>query len=108
MPMPAKFIRYIYNRTILENAPVRAAAVAALAKFATALGGEIRSNVKVLIQRCQDDPDDEVRDRSIMYLHLLEMEETKELAEKYIADGKFKLQTIILMILFSNQPRLYF
>lgn len=88
MSVPAKFIRYIYNRTILENAPVRAAAVAALAKFAIALGGEIKKNVTVLIQRCQDDPDDEVRDRAIMYLRLLEKEDAKQLAEKYIADGK--------------------
>ena len=32
-PNPSKFIRYIYNRVILENAEVRAAAVSALAKF---------------------------------------------------------------------------
>ena len=31
---PSKYIRYIYNRIILENATVRAAAVSALAKFA--------------------------------------------------------------------------
>jgi len=30
---PAKYIRYIYNRVILENATVRASAVSALAKF---------------------------------------------------------------------------
>jgi len=29
---PSKFIRYIYNRVILENANVRASAVSALAK----------------------------------------------------------------------------
>lgn len=32
-PEPAKYIRYIYNRIILENATVRAAAVSALASF---------------------------------------------------------------------------
>jgi coatomer protein complex subunit gamma len=32
---PAAFIRFIYNRVILEAAPGRAAAVTALAKFAT-------------------------------------------------------------------------
>ena len=31
---PSKYIRYIYNRVILENATVRASAVSALAKFA--------------------------------------------------------------------------
>jgi coatomer protein complex subunit gamma len=28
-----RYIRFIYNRVILENAPVRAAAVAAMAQF---------------------------------------------------------------------------
>ena len=34
MPLPpaARFIRYIYNRVVLENATVRAAAVSALAR----------------------------------------------------------------------------
>lgn len=32
--VPSKYIRYIYNRVILELAPVRAAAVSALAQFA--------------------------------------------------------------------------
>ena len=30
---PSQYIRYIYNRIVLENASVRAAAVSALAKF---------------------------------------------------------------------------
>ena len=30
---PSKYIRYIHNRVILENATVRASAVSALAKF---------------------------------------------------------------------------
>ncbi|RKO95117.1 Clathrin/coatomer adaptor, adaptin-like protein, partial [Caulochytrium protostelioides] len=30
---PSKYIRYIYNRLILENAPVRSAAVTALGRF---------------------------------------------------------------------------
>jgi coatomer protein complex subunit gamma len=32
-PTPASFIRFIYNRIILENATIRAAAVTVLAKF---------------------------------------------------------------------------
>ncbi len=51
MPNPTKYIRYIYNRTILENAPIRAAAVSALAKFATTLDEETRRNVRVLLNR---------------------------------------------------------
>ena len=71
MPNPTKYIRYIYNRTILEVAPVRAAAVSALAKFAVVLGGQAKKNINTLLTRCLDDPDDEVRDRSVMYLRLI-------------------------------------
>ena len=35
---PSKYIRYIYNRVILENATVRAAAVSTLAKFGALVG----------------------------------------------------------------------
>jgi hypothetical protein len=34
-----RYIRYIYNRIILENATVRAAAVSALANFGAKVGG---------------------------------------------------------------------
>ena len=37
MLQPGKYIRHIYNRIILENATVRAAAVTALAKFGAAV-----------------------------------------------------------------------
>lgn len=36
-PHPTKYIRYIYNRVVLENAIVRAAATSALAKFGVGL-----------------------------------------------------------------------
>ncbi|KAI0348112.1 coatomer subunit gamma [Trametopsis cervina] len=68
-PQPTKYIRYIYNRVVLENATVRAAAVASLAKFGlNALDEKLRSSVNVLLTRCLDDVDDEVRDRAAMYL----------------------------------------
>ncbi|RKO90489.1 adaptin N terminal region-domain-containing protein, partial [Blyttiomyces helicus] len=79
---PSKFIRYIYNRVILENATVRAAAVSALARFAVHLV-ELRERIKVLLTRCLDDSEDEVRDRSAMFLRILEDE---ELCRKYIAN----------------------
>lgn len=49
---PTKFIRYIYNRVVLENAVVRAAAVSSLAKFG-ARGGdkEVTRSVNVLLKR---------------------------------------------------------
>ncbi|CAF1507105.1 unnamed protein product, partial [Rotaria sp. Silwood1] len=61
---PAKYIRYIYNRVILENAPVRAAAVSALAKFGAA-SEDLLPNILVLLQRTTLDQDDEVRDHAI-------------------------------------------
>jgi coatomer protein complex subunit gamma len=63
---PSKYIRYIYNRTILENSSVRAAAVSALSKFSNV--EDLKDSVNVLLRRCCDDADDEVRDRAVYYL----------------------------------------
>ncbi|CAM9136613.1 unnamed protein product [Discosporangium mesarthrocarpum] len=70
---PARYIRFIYNRVILENAAVRAAAVPALAKFAARLP-YLRNSIKVLLKRSLVDEDDEVRDRATVALSLLGME----------------------------------
>lgn len=67
---PAKYIRYIYNRVILENATVRAAAVSSLAQFG-ALVEELRPRIQVLLRRALHDNDDEVRDRATLYLSQL-------------------------------------
>ncbi len=56
---PSKYIRFIYNRIILENATVRAAAVSSLAKFGAQVG-DLRERVKVLLSRALHDNDDEV------------------------------------------------
>ncbi|EGX49031.1 hypothetical protein AOL_s00079g252 [Orbilia oligospora ATCC 24927] len=69
---PTKYIRYIYNRVVLENAVVRAAAVTALAKFGVGQKDEeVKRSVVVLLTRCLDDPDDEVRDRAALNLKLV-------------------------------------
>mmetsp|Transcript_5566 Transcript_5566/g.17572 ORF Transcript_5566/g.17572 Transcript_5566/m.17572 type:complete len:774 (+) Transcript_5566:1115-3436(+) len=67
---PARYIRFVYNRIILENAVVRAAAVAALTKFAAKLPA-LRASVSVLLRRSLRDEDDEVRDRATLALRLL-------------------------------------
>src|SRR5436190_18822350 len=83
---PTKFIRYICNRVVLENAIVRAAAVTALAKFGVGQKDpEIKHSVSVLLTRCLDDTDDEVRDRAALNLRL--MNEEDELAERFIKNG---------------------
>jgi coatomer protein complex subunit gamma len=68
---PSKYIRYIYNRVILENSNVRAAAVTALACFGAGVES-VRPTVRVLLSRCMEDPDDEVRDRALLYLKLVD------------------------------------
>ncbi|KAJ7558871.1 hypothetical protein O6H91_04G059500 [Diphasiastrum complanatum] len=67
---PSKYIRYIYNRVILENATVRASAVTALAKFGLTIDA-LRPRVLVLLRRCFYDNDDEVRDRATLYVETL-------------------------------------
>ncbi|CEP19374.1 hypothetical protein [Parasitella parasitica] len=89
-PTPTKYIRYIYNRVILENSIIRGAAVSALAKFGTNCpDASVKQSVKVLLARCQDDVDDEVRDRATL---ALEMIKNEQLAKLYgVDDSTFAL-----------------
>ncbi|XP_052213767.1 coatomer subunit gamma-2-like isoform X2 [Dreissena polymorpha] len=84
-PTPSKYIRFIYNRVILENAAVRAAAVTAMAKFG-AHCEELLESCIVLLERCELDSDDEVRDRATFYVHVLR-ERQKALNSAYILNG---------------------
>ncbi|KAK7743822.1 coatomer subunit gamma [Cytospora paraplurivora] len=88
---PTKYVRYIYNRVVLENAIVRAAAVTALAKFGVGQKDpEVKRSVQVLLTRCLDDVDDEVRDRAALNLRL--MSEEDDIAEKFVKnDSTFSL-----------------
>ncbi|ODO05191.1 coatomer subunit gamma [Cryptococcus wingfieldii CBS 7118] len=90
---PTKFIRYIYNRVVLENAVVRAAAVSSLAKFGVCVNDpNVMKSVNVLMRRCLDDVDDEVRDRAAMYIKVLE---EKSLADVLVKDeAQFSLATL--------------
>ncbi|XP_075238587.1 coat protein (coatomer) gamma isoform X1 [Lycorma delicatula] len=81
---PSRYIRFIYNRVILENAVVRAAAVSAMAQFGAACP-DLLPNVQVLLARCQMDSDDEVRDRATYYHSILERSD-KPLANHFIVD----------------------
>ncbi|KAG6879445.1 hypothetical protein C0992_002576 [Termitomyces sp. T32_za158] len=83
-PQPAKYIRFIYNRVVLENATVRAAAVASLAKFGiNSVDSALQKSITVLLNRCLDDVDDEVRDRAALYLKAFT---TKPLANAYVKE----------------------
>eukprot|EP00939_MAST-03C_sp_MAST-3C-sp1_P001790 g1790.t1 len=84
---PAKFIRFVYNRVILEKPSVRAAAVSALAKFGAKVE-ELRPSVISLIRRSLRDDDNEVRDRATTLLRILEQEPFGELQRRMlIADA---------------------
>ncbi|ODQ63662.1 Coatomer, gamma subunit [Nadsonia fulvescens var. elongata DSM 6958] len=83
---PTMYIRYIYNRVVLENAVIRASAVSALAKFALTDDKEVRDSVVVLLRRCLEDVTDEVRDRAAVYLKVIGLD--KQVAESYINPGK--------------------
>ncbi|KAH0462371.1 hypothetical protein IEQ34_009946 [Dendrobium chrysotoxum] len=74
---PSEYIRYIYNRVILENATVRAAAVSTLAKFGSMVES-LKPRIFVLLRRCLFDSDDEVRDRATLYLNMLADKGVKE------------------------------
>lgn len=82
---PSRYIRFIYNRVILECASVRAAAVASLAQFGAACP-DLRHNICVLLSRCQMDTDNEVRDRATYYTSILKSGD-KQLINDYIIDS---------------------
>ena len=64
---PSRYIRFIYNRVILENASVRAAAINTLGCFATRVP-ELRESLITLLRKSLNDDDDEVRDRTAVLL----------------------------------------
>lgn len=101
---PTKYIRYIYNRVVLENAIVRAAAVTALAKFGVGQKDpELKRSVDVLLTRCLDDTDDEVRDRAALNLRL--MKEDDETAAKFIRNGMLERAMACCSSLTLSQTR---
>ncbi|KAB7496578.1 Coatomer subunit gamma-2 [Armadillidium nasatum] len=79
---PSQYIRFIYNRVILENAAVRAAAVSVLAKFG-AQCEKLLDNILVLLKRSMLDTEDEVRDRATYYYAILSSGDS-QLIHKYI------------------------
>jgi coatomer subunit gamma len=68
---PARYIRFIYNRVMLENSSVRAAAITALSKFAASCPS-LRASIMTLIKRGLVDEDDETRDRTAIAVNVLQ------------------------------------
>ncbi|ERL89814.1 hypothetical protein D910_07175 [Dendroctonus ponderosae] len=81
---PSRYIRFIYNRVLLECPSIRAAAVSAMAQFGASCP-DLLPNIQVLLARCQMDSDDEVRDRATYYSHILARQDTS-LYNRYILD----------------------
>jgi coatomer protein complex subunit gamma len=109
-PQPTKYIRYIYNRVVLENALVRAAAVTALSKFGVGQRDpEVKRSVDVLLTRCLDDADDEVRDRAALSLRL--MKEDDEVAARFVKnDSMYSLSTFehkLVMYVTSDDKQVF-
>lgn len=65
------YIRFIYNRINLEKPVIRAAAISALASFAFKIPS-LKKSILLLLKRCIIDNCDEVRERALMFINLLE------------------------------------
>jgi len=76
---PARYIRFIFNRVLLELPCVRAAAVSCLARCAVEQP-RLKNDIYLLLQRSLGDEDDEVRDRATMYSAMLKHFEPKAVA----------------------------
>lgn len=87
---PSYYIRHIYNRLVLENSIVRSSAVIALAKFAAVCDADVSSNVKILLSRCLNDVDDEVRDRAALSLRFL----TNKAPKLVVNESKYNLAVL--------------
>ncbi len=74
---PSRYVRYIYNRCILENAMIRAAAISALLKFG-AHCPQLRLSILSLIRTCTKDENDEARDRAMLAVDMLEEAEKQK------------------------------
>lgn len=73
---PQKYIRFIFNRVILENSAIRAAAVSSMTKFAVKVA-QLRPSIIELLKRSLVDDDDEVRDRAMVSIQLLRDDDSR-------------------------------
>lgn len=84
-PSPSRYIRFVFNRVILESAVVRAAAVSTLGVFAARVP-ELRPSIMTLLRRSLGDEDDEVRDRAVILLSSFDGEAKEEAHIKFLVD----------------------
>lgn len=74
---PSVYIRFIYNRVVLEKSIIRAAAVSALGAIGHKIDN-LRSQIVILLKNCLKDENDEVRERALFYTSLLDYSEEDE------------------------------
>ncbi|CCF75830.1 Adaptin N terminal region [Babesia microti strain RI] len=79
-PDPSSYIRYIYNRLILEKSDVRAAVVSCLA-FISLSCPHLNKDLCVILACCLDDVDEEVRERAKVYYKAIRDSDTVELGK---------------------------
>ncbi|KAL5108947.1 Coatomer subunit gamma-2 [Taenia crassiceps] len=86
---PRQFIRFIYNRIILESAAVKCTATTALARFG-ANCDDLLPGILILLERVMLDDDDEVRDRAAFYHYILSSGD-RNLMKEYILNDDIRL-----------------
>ena len=78
MPNPSVYVRFLYNRIVLDQPNVRVSALNALTNLAL-LSNELKDGIKQLIKRSLRDNDLEVRERAAFFLRQIETrQEQKE------------------------------
>lgn len=80
---PSIYIRFIFNRVVLEKSIIRAAAVSALGMMGHKIE-TLRSQIVILLKNCLKDENDEVRERALFYTSLLDYPDEEE-GENYDA-----------------------
>lgn len=88
---PAKLIRYIYNRLILEDSVVRVAAVGALARLAASCP-DLKTGILSILTRCLADEDDEVRDRAVISIGGLEDQQVMQ--DYFLPEEAYDLESL--------------
>ena len=94
---PESYLRFIYNRIILENEEVRAAAISALGNIA-AHNLSIRPLIQHILSKCLYDTCDEVRDRTNYFLSFFKKEDDLREAQKLKeAEGEEEVKKITIV-----------
>eukprot|EP00735_Rhodelphis_limneticus_P002751 TRINITY_DN1374_c0_g1::TRINITY_DN1374_c0_g1_i1::g.20050::m.20050 TRINITY_DN1374_c0_g1::TRINITY_DN1374_c0_g1_i1::g.20050 ORF type:complete len:900 (-),score=322.79,sp/Q0WW26/COPG_ARATH/44.52/0.0,Adaptin_N/PF01602.15/3.3e-92,COP-gamma_platf/PF08752.5/2.6e-47,HEAT_2/PF13646.1/5.8,HEAT_2/PF13646.1/0.34,HEAT_2/PF13646.1/0.0012,Cnd1/PF12717.2/82,Cnd1/PF12717.2/11,Cnd1/PF12717.2/2.2e+03,Cnd1/PF12717.2/0.00057,HEAT/PF02985.17/1.5e+04,HEAT/PF02985.17/3.6e+03,HEAT/PF02985.17/53,HEAT/PF02985.17/0.083,HEAT_ len=94
LPDSAKYLRFIYNRVVLENGMVRAAAVGALVRFAVE-APHLKESAVVILKRCIHDDNDEVRDRAVLALKQLERSDVQKVKTLLVDSLPYPVENMV-------------